>query len=125
MNAYEQLETVVKSLAAEFPTVFIGTRPLRGTRDVGDHLILERAVEDGVRVVRIPASSDAVRGFYWGHLPLPREPQLATHGEGNRYGNLAYVLSFVRAFLFELQDWRRIPNPQVDGSPPEGGKLDR
>jgi putative restriction endonuclease len=36
----------------------------------------------------------------------------------NRFGNLAYVLLFVRAFLLELQDWRRIPNPQVDGSPP-------
>lgn len=117
MNAYEQLETAVNSLAAEFPTASIGTRSLRGTRDIGDHLILERAVEDGVRVVRIPASTDAVRGFYWGHLPPPDKPQLALHGEGNRYGNLAYVLSFVRAFLLELQDWRTIPNPRVDGWP--------
>jgi hypothetical protein len=120
VNPYEHLQAAVAALAAEFPTVSVGTRSLRGTRDVGDHLILERAVGDSVRVVRISASADAVRGFYWGHLPLAGKPQLAAHGEGNRYGNLAYVLSFVRAFLFELQDWRMIPNPRVDGSPQSG-----
>jgi hypothetical protein len=118
VNPYEQLQGAVAALAAEFPTASISMRSLRGTRDAGDHLILERAIDDGVRVVRIPASAEAVRGFYWGHLPLPRERQLPAHGEGNRFGNLAYVLLFVRAFLLELQDWRRIPNPQVDGSPP-------
>jgi hypothetical protein len=110
----------VPALVAEFPAVSVRLRSPRGTRDVGDHLILECAVEEGVRVVRIPASTDAVRGFCWGHLPLPGKPRLATHGEGHRYGNLAYVLSFVRAFLFELQDWRSIPNPRVDGSPQSG-----
>jgi hypothetical protein len=117
VNPYEHLQTDVEALAADFPAVSVGMRSLRGTRDVGDHLILEREVEDGVRVVRVAASADAVRSFYWGHLPPPGKPQLATHGEGNRFGNLAYVLSFVRAFLFEHQDWRTIPNPRVDGSP--------
>jgi hypothetical protein len=117
MNPYEHLQSAATALAAEFPTVSVNMRSLRGTRDVGDHLVLERAVRDGVLVVRIPASPETLHGFYWGHRPAPGERRLATHGEGHRYGNLAYVLSFIRAFLFELQDWRSIPNPRVDGSP--------
>jgi hypothetical protein len=117
VNAYEQLEAAVVALADQHPTIAIGMRPLHGTRDVGDHLIVERAVGDGVRVVRIPATLDRVCSFYWGDLPAPGRPYSETHGEGHRYGNLVYVLSFVRAFLFELEDWRTIPDRMVDGSP--------
>jgi hypothetical protein len=121
MNPYEELQSAVAALAAEFPTVSVKMRPLSGSRDANDQLIIERAIGDDVRVVRVPAvgHTNLVRGFYWGHLPAPGKPRSAAHTEGHSYGNPAYVLSFIRALLFELQDWRSLhkPPPPWAGSP--------
>jgi hypothetical protein len=114
MNLYKGLETAIRTLAAEFPDVQLEFRSLRGTRRIGDQLIVERRVGRGVRVVRIPAVTDSVRGFYWGILPPPGEQMKPEHGEGHSYGNVTYVLRFTRALLLELQDWKQLPRPDLD-----------
>jgi hypothetical protein len=95
----EELLRIIIELAREYPDVKWESRTLSGTRSMGDKLVLERQLGDVVRVVRIPVTSELVRTFYWGELP---------HGEGNVYGDLAYVRTFVKRFLFELEDWRSI-----------------
>lgn len=119
MNAYEELETAILRLAAESPGARLELRSLRGTRDLGDALIVERQVGREVRLVRFWATSEPVVSFYWGFLPAPGEPMAAEHSEGHRYGNLDYQLFFARALLLRLEHWRKIPLMKSDGSAPD------
>ena len=118
MNPYEILLAAIHRLAAEFPRVTTRCYPLRGSCDGDDQIILERESDAGARTVRIPASSEPVRAFYWGHHVDPGNKIVRWQGEGNLFGTLEYVLYFVRRFIFELDDRDQIPMPNLDGSAP-------
>lgn len=108
MSPYEKLEALVASICAEFPLFTTTMRSLRSTRDMGDALIIERSVIGGVRVVRIPASAAAACSPYWGELPSAGKRHLQAYGEEHRCGDVASVVGFFCALLFELRDWRNL-----------------
>jgi hypothetical protein len=119
VNPYDALLAMVDELAAEFHEVAIRRESLHGTHDVGDQLILTRQLGADVRVVRVPATDDAVRAFYFAHHPPPGQMgSFPQHGEGHRFGETAYIRQFLRCFLFELADWDDLPMSKPDGSFP-------
>ena len=125
MSLFEELERRFRGIADECPAAGLRVRPLTGSRDASDDLIIERRIGREERVIRISARSEGIMGFYWGQLPLPGEDMEPHHSEGHRYGSIDFVMHFARLFLVELWEWRELPEFESNWSAsPEGTPRD-